>query len=401
MRRKVTDISDGKDIIQKLKNSISDSLIKDLNKDMGNIAYLMGEQESPNNIRDFISTGSTILDTIITNGQVYPKNGIPIGRLTILSGDSSSGKSLLAAHILINTQKMGGIPVIFDEESTIDLALLKRMGLKIGQEALDLGYEKPVYLQAGSVEKVLEAMEKIITTIRENDNKKLITIVWDSIAATPTNKELEGSFEKEGYGTEKALALSLATRKLTQMISSQNVLLLWTNQIRMNIGTLGWGDKTTEPGGKAPPFHATVRIRLAKVGDIKNDNKETIGVTIKATTKKNKIAPYNRSCEFDIYFNKGIDDVGSWLDNLVNKKIISRPTNQKYRLELEGRDAIEFKKSEWNKVLVDNNIYDDVKQLVVKANTIDYNSFIPSYDDLLNSAKTIAENDEDESIGED
>lgn len=393
-------IEDGIASLNRLKDAISDNLIKDVNKDLGNIAYSLGETESPNNIKDFISSGSTLLDTIMTNGQVHPKNGYPIGRLVLLSGDTSSGKSLLATHALINTQKAGGIPIIFDEESTIDLALLKRMGLKIGEDALNSGFEKPVYLQAGTVEKVLEAMEKIILKIRETNSQKLITIVWDSIASTPTNKELEGSFEKEGYGTDKALALSLATRKLTQMVASHNVLLLWTNQVRMNIGAMGWGDKTTMPGGKAVPFHATIHVRLAKVGDVKNDNKETIGVTVKATTKKNKIAPYNRTCEFNIYFNKGIDDVESWRDNLVDKKIIKRPTSQKYVLIIDEKEY-EFKKADWYNVVLENNLYDKIKEMVVKANTIDYESFIPSFDDLVNSAKNLAEIDEENEASED
>jgi hypothetical protein len=152
----------------------------------------------------------------------------------------------------------------------------------------------------------------------------------------------------------------------------------------------------SEPGGKAAPFHATIRVRLAKVADIKNDDKETIGITVKATTKKNKIAPYNRSCEFNIYFNKGIDDVESWRDNLVNKKVISRPTTQKYSIEVDGKEY-EFKKDDWSKILVENNLYDKVKDMVVKANTIDYDSFVPSYDELSNSAKILAE-EEVESI---
>jgi recombination protein RecA len=250
-------VIDASKAINKLKDAVADNLIKDINKGLGNIAYSLGEHESPNNIKDFISSGSTLLDTLMTNGQVYPKNGFPVGRLNLVAGDSSSGKSLLAAHVLINTQKMGGIPIIFDEESTIDLALLKRMGLKIGQEATDAGYEKPVYMQAGTVEKVFEAMEKVIVTIKETDTKKLITIVWDSIASTPTNVEIEDdNFELAGYGMEKAKLMSKATRKLTQLISTHNVLLLWTNQIRVNIGAVGWGDKTC-----VNPYTSKIKIK--------------------------------------------------------------------------------------------------------------------------------------------
>jgi recombination protein RecA len=378
------------------RTSLSDALIKNMSKSIGDRAFLLGEQEAPTDITRLISTGSTILDTVITNGK-WPQGGVPVRRLVELTGNTSAGKSLVANQVLINTQKAGGIPILFDEENSTDISLLVKMGLKVGKEADKANVHKLVYVSAGTVEKVFDTIESTIKKIRELGNKDFITIVWDSIASTPSTEELEGSFDKEGYGTAKALAISKAMRKITQFIGREDVLLLFTNQLRANIG-FGFGDKWTAPGGNAVPFHSSVRIRLTKLSDIKKDD-AVIGVTVQAQTKKNKIAPPQRKCTFDIYFDKGIDDESSWMENLILRGKIARPTKQKYTIQLpedlseakfeevkfeEGKSfpEVEFKKADWRKLISDPNVREYVRQMVISSNSIDYSNCTPTFDEL-------------------
>jgi recombination protein RecA len=379
------------------KSSLSDALIKNMSKSIGDRAFLLGEQEAPTDIKILVSTGSTILDTIVTNGK-WKQGGLPVRRLISLAGNTSAGKSLLANQVLIATQKMGGIPILFDEENSTDISLLVKMGLKIGKEADKAGVHKLVYASAGTVEKLFDTIESTIKKIRELGNKDFITIVWDSIASTPSTEELEGSFDKEGYGTAKAIAISKAMRKITQFIGREDVLLLFTNQLRSAIGAMPFSDKFTEPGGNAIPFHSSVRLRLTKVKDIKKDD-ATIGVTVQAVVKKNKIAPPARRCTFDIYFDKGIDDESSWMENLILKGAIERPTKQKYIIKLPNLEKIavedvrydgqhllepvEFKSSEWRKIITPPATREYVRQMVIAYNSIDYSNCTPSFDELL------------------
>jgi recombination protein RecA len=323
---------------------------------------------------------------MLTNGKWADKGGWPVRRLVEISGNTSAGKSLLANHALIETQKMGGIPILFDEENSTDVGLLVKMGLRIGKDAEDAGLHKLVYLSAGSVEKVFDTIEAVIKKTRELGSKAFITIVWDSIAATPSNEELEGSFEKEGYGTGKALAISKAMRKVTQFIGREDVLLIFCNQLRAGIGGPAFGDKWVTPGGNAVPFHSSIRLRLTKITDIKRQD-AVVGITVQAQLKKNKIAPPARRCTFDIYFDKGIDDESSWMENLVAKGVIRRPTKITYEIDLPSADdsisVTKFKSSEWLQILADPKIRAYVRQLVVKANTIDYSNLSPSFDELV------------------
>jgi recombination protein RecA len=370
------------------KNSLTESLVKEISKKIGDKAFLLGEQGAPTDIKTLVPTGSTILDTILTNGKWPNQGGWPVRRLVEIHGNTSAGKSLLANHALIATQKMGGIPILFDEENSTDISLLVKMGLKVGKEAEKAGVHKLVYLSAGTVEVLFDTIELTIKKIRELGSKELITIVWDSIASTPCKAEQEGTFEKEGYGTGKALAISLAMRKMTQFIGREDVLMIFTNQVRMAIGAMPFQDKWVCPGGQAVPFHSSIRIRLAKVEDIKKGD-AVVGVTVQAQVRKNKIAPPMRKCTFDIYFDKGIDDESSWLENLVAKgKIEHKKGSKKYSINLDGKIE-EFEKSEWRKIITDPKNKEFVRNMVISANVIDYANLTPGFDELLDQATTI------------
>jgi len=89
-----------------LTQVIADSINKKF-KDYKTAFFLDGMEETPTDLTEWISTGSSMLDLAISNRK---HGGIPVGRITEITGLEASGKSLVAAHLLANTQKRMGWP---------------------------------------------------------------------------------------------------------------------------------------------------------------------------------------------------------------------------------------------------------------------------------------------------
>jgi len=257
-----------------LANVLADSLNKKF-KDTKVAYFLDGTDTTPTDIKDFISTGSSMLDLAIAN---KPNGGIAVGRITEINGLESSGKSLLGAHILAETQKKDGIAVYIDTETSVSQEFLEVIGLDMG---------KMLYLHLETVEDIFEAIEEIVIKVRESDKDRLVTIMVDSLAGASTKVEMEADFNKDGWATAKAIIISKAMRKITQLIGKQRIALVFTNQLRQKLGVM-FGDPWTTSGGKALPFHASTRIRLKNMGQIKDTKKNTIGMKCRAQIVKNR-----------------------------------------------------------------------------------------------------------------
>jgi len=283
-----------------LADLLVDSLNK-LNKEGGKVAFFLDDQEDPSVITDWISTGSTLLDLAISNRA---DGGLPVGRMVELNGLEGSGKSLIAAHIIANTQKKGGIGVMIDTETAAAPDFWKAIGVNLGACP---------YVNLTTVEEIFAYMEHIIGTIRKSNSDRILTIVVDSVAAASCETEMESEHGKDGYNTSKSIIISKAMRKITNLIGKQRVLIVFTNQLRMNMAAMAFGDKYVVSGGKSLAYHCSVRVRLSNLGKIKKGD-DVIGNKCKAQVVKNRMGPPQRTADFSIFFDSGIQDLASWLD---------------------------------------------------------------------------------------
>ena len=109
-------VNDG-EVQDDLASVLADNLNKKFKSSNYKVAYFLeGDTDAPSEVSEWISTGSTMLDLAISN---RPNGGLPVGRIIEITGLEASGKSLLAAHALADTQRKGGMAVYIDTENAI------------------------------------------------------------------------------------------------------------------------------------------------------------------------------------------------------------------------------------------------------------------------------------------
>ena len=332
-----------------LAGVLADTLNKQF-KDMKVAYFLDGTDTTPTDIKDFVSTGSTMLDLAISN---KPNGGVAVGRITELNGLESSGKSLLGAHILAETQKKGGVAVYIDTETSVSTEFLGAIGVNV---------DSMLYLHLETIEDIFSAIEEIVAKVRESDKDRLVTILVDSLAAATTKVELEADFDKDGWATAKAIIISKAMRKITQMIGRQKIALVFTNQLRQKLGVM-FGDPWTTSGGKALPFHASTRIRLKNLGQIKDKKNNNIGMKMRAQVIKNRLGPPMRHADFELYFETGIDDDGSWLKVMKEHNLVKQG-GAWYTMNNHKGKELKFQSKDWSEQLKDKKFKEHCYNLI-------------------------------------
>jgi recombination protein RecA len=345
MAKKAAEEISGRD---ELATQLADSLNKKF-KDFKAAHFLNGQEETPTDLTEWISTGSSLLDLAISN---RPNGGFPVGRIVELQGMEASGKSLIMAHVLANTQKKGGLAVYIDTENALSEEFLRAIGVDVNNM---------LYVPLETIEDIFEAVESIIEGIRKSSKDRLVTIVIDSVSAATTKVEQDADYDKDGWATSKAIVMSKAMRKITNVIGKQRVLLLCASQLREKMGVM-FGDKYTTSGGKALGFHASCRVRLKGVGKLKSGTGKTeqiIGVQTEAQVIKNRMGPPFKKATFDIYFNSGIDDLNSWLALMKDYGMLKQAGAYYTLVNEETGEEIRFMSKEWRGILdKDPDLYD-------------------------------------------
>lgn len=291
---------------KKVKDSSAISeTIKSIKTKFGEESIMM-LGEKPRVDVNVVPTGSLGLDAALGVG------GLPRGRIVEIFGPESSGKTTLSLHVIAEAQKQGGICAFIDAEHGMDPEYSKRLGVKIDELLIS---------QPDTGEQALEIVESLVRS------GKIDVVVIDSVAALTPRDEIEGEMGAYHVGKQARL-MSQALRKLTAIVAKTKTIVIFINQIRMQIGVM-FGNPETTPGGKALKFYTSVRIDIRRIAQIKK-GEEVMGSRIRAKVVKNKVAAPFRQTEFDLMYNEGISREGEIIALGERMKLVEKSSGGSY-----------------------------------------------------------------------
>lgn len=256
--------------------------------------------EKPRLNVDVVHTGSIGLDAALGVG------GLPKGRIIEIFGPESSGKTTLALHVIAESQKKGGVCAYIDAEHAMDPEYAQKLGVNINNLLIS---------QPDAGEQALEITESLVRS------GKIDVVVIDSVAALTPKDEIEGDMGAHHVGKQARL-MSQALRKLTAITSKSGTIVIFINQIRMQIGVM-FGNPETTPGGKALKFYTSVRLDIRRIAQIKK-GEDIMGGRVRVKVVKNKVAAPFKQTEFDLMYNEGISLEGEMIALGEKMKLIQK-----------------------------------------------------------------------------
>jgi recombination protein RecA len=247
-----------------------------------------------------VPTGSIGLDLALGVG------GLPRGRVVEIYGPESSGKTTLALHAIAEVQRQGGVAAFVDAEHALDVTYARKLGVNLA----DLLVSQP-----DTGEQALEIAEQLVRS------GACDLVVVDSVAALVPKAEIEGEMGDPHMGLQARL-MSQALRKLTAVVSRNQSIVVFINQIRMKIGVV-FGNPETTTGGHALKFYASVRLDIRRIGQVK-EGENVVGSRTRVKVVKNKVAPPFREAEFDVRYGVGVDRYAEAVDLAVERGLLEK-----------------------------------------------------------------------------
>jgi len=261
--------------------------------------------------------------------------GIPRGRISVLLGQESGGKTIVASYLAGQIQKQKDYPNVIcfiDMEHTFDRNYASVVGLDTEDDS------KFIFVRPKHGEEGFEIMKSLAET------GEIGMFIWDSVAATPSARALGKDIGSATFGgTASVMAEGL--KIVNPILSRFQIPSIFINQVRAKIGGMpGYGpQENLKVGGYALPFYSSWSAKISRIEDIM-DKKETIGIKMRVKNTKSKIGIPKRIVDLDLYFKTGFNSDMEYIDFIVNLGYVDKAgawlSNEEWGMKVQGRNGL-------------------------------------------------------------
>jgi len=284
-------------------------------------------------VDEWISSGSYAVNRAIT-GDIY--KGFPQGRISVVYGDSGSGKSFIVANTIIDALNNNKVDQVFFVD-TEGGGLWKY----IQSQGVDLS--KIEYSQVASVDECKKTLTNIYDTLDkamkdyeeypDNNDKIRAFVVLDSFGMLASDKAITDITEKDKVVGD----MGVSAKSKNELISILMMRVVRTNTALIIVNHT-YNDPSAfyptvvkpMPGGKKLEYASEVKLQMSKK-DIKESDAEIIsgyesvkdcngrfkGTLSKLLCTKNRNAKPGYECEMFISFDHGIQKWAGLVEDAI------------------------------------------------------------------------------------
>lgn len=295
----------------------------------------------------WISTGNYTLNKLISDDF---HKGVPLGKVTVLAGESGAGKSFIAAgNIVKNAQDQGIFVILIDSENALDEKWLHALDV-------DTSPEKLLKLNMSMIDDVAKTVSDFMRDYKaeyadaDPESRPKVLFVVDSLGMllTPTDVDQFNKGDMKGDMGRKPKALTALVRNTVNMFGEYNVGMVCTNHTYASQDMFDPDDKIS--GGQGFIYASSIVIAMRKlklkVDADGNKTSEVHGIRAACKVMKTRYAKPFESVQVEIPYETGMSPHSGLVDFFEGKGALKKTGNRlEYTSPVTGEVITKFRKA--------------------------------------------------------
>ena len=297
----------------------------------------------------WISTGNYTLNKLIS-GEF--EKGIPLGKVTVLAGESGAGKSYIAAgNVIKSAQEQGIFVVLIDSENALDEKWLHALDVDTAEDKLLKLNMSMIDDVARTISDFMKDYKSEYTDKAHEDRPKVLFVV-DSLGMllTPTDVDQFQKGDMKGDMGRKPKALTSLVRNTVNMFGEFNVGLLATNHTYASQDMFDPDDKIS--GGQGFIYASSIVIAMRKlklkVDADGNKTSQVHGIRAACKVMKTRYAKPFESVQVEIPYETGMSPYSGLVEFFEAKEILKKSGNSLEYTSPKTGEVIKMFRKPWN-----------------------------------------------------